>query len=406
MPGTLLYLTDRWPHQPGESFVSNEIRDLAPHFDRLLVLPLAEDVDESLPLRDVPDGVEVLENVRSAAWLRWKRSGLLRRFGMGVARPGVVLSNISKAPVRDMLGEVAQVRLLASSVEAALDPSSVDAVAAFWLNRGASVAAELKRRHPHLVAFARGHGGDIYSKRRGMAHLPLQRETLRLLDGILPDSQAGVDHLCGKYPENKTRIHVGRLGVDDQQQNAEHSTDGILRLLSVSGLVPVKRVHLIPEALEHTTRDIIWTHIGDGECKVGVEAAAASVGDNVDVRLVGQKPHAEVLQHYCDEPVDLLINVSSSEGLPVSIMEAFSFGVPAMVTAVGGSPEIVTESCGHLLPPDFEPTQLTHLLEKHDLEDQVLRAGALEMQHTQYSSKRNQAAFAAEIHAAMQRKQD
>ncbi|HIC23199.1 MAG TPA: hypothetical protein EYO84_07225, partial [Planctomycetes bacterium] len=185
MPGTLLYLTDRWPHQPGESFVSNEIRDLAPHFDRLLVLPLAENVDESLPLRDVPDGVEVLDNVRAAAWQRWGRSGFLRRFGMAVVWPGVILSNISKASVRDMLGEVAQVRLLASTVESALDPSSVDAVAAFWLNRGASVAAELKRRHPHLVAFARGHGGDIYAERRGMTHLPLQRETLRLLDGIL-----------------------------------------------------------------------------------------------------------------------------------------------------------------------------------------------------------------------------
>ena len=406
MAGTLLYLTDRWPHQPGESFVSNEIRDLAPHFDRLLVLPLAENVDESLPLRDVPDGVEVLDNVRAAAWQRWGRSGFLRRFGMGVAWPGVILSNISKASVRDMLGEVAQVRLLASTVESALDPSSVDAVAAFWLNRGASVAAELKRRHPHLVAFARGHGGDIYAERRGMTHLPLQRETLRLLDGILPDSQAGVDHLCAKYPENTTRIHVGRLGVDDQQQNAAHSTDGVLRLLSVSELVPVKRVHLIPEALAQTSRDITWTHIGDGECRAGVEAAAAAVGDNVDVRLLGWKTHAEVLQNYQDEPVDLFINVSSSEGLPVSIMEAFSFGVPAIATAVGGSPEIVTVSCGHHLSPDFEPAQLTRLLEEHDLEDQALRAGALEMQHTGYSSKRNQAAFAAEIHAAMQRKQD
>ena len=403
MLGTLLYLTDRWPHHPGESFVSNEIRDLAPHFERLLVLPLAEDVDETEPRRDVPDGVEVLDSVRESVWQQWQRTGLLRRLGMGVVWPRIVLSNISRVPVRDMLGEVAQVRLLASTVEAALNLASVDAVAAFWLNRGASVAAELKRRCPHLVAFARGHGGDIYSERRKMGHLPLQRETLRLLDGILPDSQAGVDYLCGKYPEISARTHVGRLGVDDQQQNAAHSTDGVLRLLSVSGLVPVKRVHLIPKALAQTQRDIIWTHIGDGGCRVEVENAAAKLGDNVTVRLAGEKTHTEVLQHYLDEPVDLFINVSSSEGLPVSIMEAFSFGVPTIATAVGGSPEIVTRSCGYHLPPDFEPAQLASLLEKHDLDDQILRAGALEMQHTEYSSIRNQASFAAEIHAAMQR---
>ena len=39
MGNTILYLTDHWPYPPGESFVSNEIRDLAPHFDKILLLP-------------------------------------------------------------------------------------------------------------------------------------------------------------------------------------------------------------------------------------------------------------------------------------------------------------------------------------------------------------------------------
>ena len=43
MGNTILYLPDHWPYLPGESFVTNEIRDLAPHFDKILLLPTTMD---------------------------------------------------------------------------------------------------------------------------------------------------------------------------------------------------------------------------------------------------------------------------------------------------------------------------------------------------------------------------
>ena len=49
-------------------------------------------------------------------------------------------------------------------------------------------------------------------------------------------------------------------------------------------------------------------------------------------------------------PVDLFLNVSEYEGVPVSVMEAQSFGIPVIATAVGGTPEIVNEENGFLLP--------------------------------------------------------
>jgi glycosyltransferase involved in cell wall biosynthesis len=49
---------------------------------------------------------------------------------------------------------------------------------------------------------------------------------------------------------------------------------------------------------------------------------------------------------------DVFINVSSSEGVPVSIMEAMSFGIPAIATDAGGNREIVNSSSGFLIPVD------------------------------------------------------
>lgn len=57
---------------------------------------------------------------------------------------------------------------------------------------------------------------------------------------------------------------------------------------------------------------------------------------------------------YEKESFDLFVNVSSSEGIPVSIMEAMSFGIPCIATDVGGSGEIVIDRYnGILLKDDF-----------------------------------------------------
>ena len=48
------------------------------------------------------------------------------------------------------------------------------------------------------------------------------------------------------------------------------------------------------------------------------------------------------------------MNVSESEGIPVSIMEASSFGIPVIATNVGGVGEIVENGYnGLLLNKDF-----------------------------------------------------
>lgn len=41
--------------------------------------------------------------------------------------------------------------------------------------------------------------------------------------------------------------------------------------------------------------------------------------------------------------MNLFVNVSTTEGIPVSIMEALSFGVPVIATKVGGVPEIIED---------------------------------------------------------------
>ena len=64
-------------------------------------------------------------------------------------------------------------------------------------------------------------------------------------------------------------------------------------------------------------------------------------------------------------------------------------------------PEIVTEDCGVLLNPDFEPEELATVLEEWDMSDTSRREAALDKQRTEYSSFKNELQFAGEIGMAI-----
>jgi len=86
---------------------------------------------------------------------------------------------------------------------------------------------------------------------------------------------------------------------------------------------------------------------------------------NIHVEFSGSLPNKGVLNFYQQKHVDLFINVSASEGVPVSIMEVLSFGIPVLATDVGGTSEIVDNQVGELLKTDISANEIakkiTHL---------------------------------------------
>jgi glycosyltransferase involved in cell wall biosynthesis len=61
---------------------------------------------------------------------------------------------------------------------------------------------------------------------------------------------------------------------------------------------------------------------------------------------------------------DLFVLASHHEGLPVTVMEALTLGVPVVATSVGGLPEAVTTEENGILVPPGDATALAHAIER------------------------------------------
>ena len=178
--------------------------------------------------------------------------------------------------------------------------------------------------------------------------------------------------------------------------------DGCWRVLSCSGLVPVKRVDRLVRGLadlgrRNPERQIHWTHLGDGAQRTVIEALAqAALPPNVSWQIAGHIPNWKVLAYYEKNPVDVFVNVSESEGVPVAMMEAQSRGVGIVATAVGGVPEIVVPGSGVLLEASAAPGDLATGLQ-HVCEDaegsRLLRSGARRSWQVRYDAATNYGIF-------------
>ena len=166
--------------------------------------------------------------------------------------------------------------------------------------------------------------------------------------------------------------------------------------------MPVKRIPLLVQALGQVDFPLRWTHIGDGPQLEEVRAGAEKLPAHIHWELPGAMDNRALMEYYSREPVSCLVNVSSSEGLLVSLMEAASFGFPALATAVGGTPEALREGqTGFLLPASPSPGQIAGGLERlyrmEEEEYQAMCRNARRLWEERFSAARNFPRFYQEL---------
>lgn len=107
------------------------------------------------------------------------------------------------------------------------------------------------------------------------------------------------------------------------------------------------------DVLERLPENYSWVHFGGGSDLETLKSKAASMGLKERVDLKGFVTNEDFFVYLSETPVLLFISLSKNEGLPYSMMEAISFGIPLLSTDVGGCSEICNSSTGLIIPKDF-----------------------------------------------------
>lgn len=351
---TLVLITNQYPYATGDSsFIVNEVEKLSENFSRCLVFTWEH--SRGNDQLSMPDNFELAGHLS----LRGSWYSLSKAITPALVAGGVrtFFRQARSAGFRNLTREIMfsfTAADAAQQVQKCLHTRGIDVedccVYSFWgTDGGLAIAGFSKTPGRTLVRF---HRYDLYEEIRG--YLPLRGALGSCADILAPISESGVRYLSehpqmGKY---RRKVHLARLGTVDRGVG-RGSNDSTVRVVSCSAISPVKRVDLILEVLKNFARRVEsdghlveWLHMGDGPLANELNVLTQDLPANLKVSYAGQTEHNEVLDHYAKEPVDVFINLSSSEGVPVSIMEAMSFNIPVLATDVGGTSEIVSEEQG------------------------------------------------------------
>jgi len=377
MGSYLLLLTHAFPYAPPiEEFIENEIEYMANIFDGIFIIPTSKTAktdakryieSEKVQVRRLERGSKIVEVfkalLKSAIWQSAfyldlitlvKKSMLLNRAAIMQFFLYHTNSYIACEKVLDIIPTLGLLK------------NDKLVVYSYWLSDLAYAAILIKKNliekgYMNVWAVSRAHGAsDVFISYLMGGFKPCYKQLDRQLDMIAPISKKGCNYLKD-IGFSDSKLHVNYLGVKKQVEDCLVVRRDAFRIITCSSLTPIKRVSLIVDALS-TIKDvpIEWDVFGDGPLFSEILTMCESkLSKNVKWRLLGSVKHEAIITHFKDSRPDVFINVSSMEGIPVSIMEAISFGVPIIATNVGGVSEICIDGLnGVLLKRDFKREDL------------------------------------------------
>ncbi len=398
-----IYLfTHSFPYSTsGESFLAEEMQYAASLPIRVTLVPLCKEAERTeLPaLVDVVDDVHLsIErrlafNVASLVASRW----LWRLLASGefIRQP----LRLKMQGLKYLFGALVIKNYLLKK-HRSTDSDVV--LYSYWFSTAALGFALFKSEAGRTAArliVSRGHGYDVFCEQRNV-YIPYRELTLSQLDCVYSISKTGAAYLKHRYPVYADKIRAVPLGIEPVGACKAVAEEGTAHVsfVSCSSVSDVKRVDLIFHMLAGFARRnpgqaVRWTHMGAGPLLHKLRLMVQNVGvGNLAVDLVGIKNRREVYEFYRTMHVDIFVNLSSSEGIPVSIMEAISAGIPIIAPDVGAMKEIVCAETGILLPAVFSEEAFCEGV-SHILANSGLRKTARSFFESQFVAQKNYAEF-------------
>ena len=229
----------------------------------------------------------------------------------------------------------------------------------------------------------------IVSTRHGSGDMRrLNRIFWALNDRIIPVSNDTKKTLLANNDIRGTNIRVIYNGVDVGNLSLKESKECFKKKLNidqkfriigtVGRLAHVKDYKTLLEAFRlaiNDKKDVKLVFVGDGEEKESLEGYSRTLGISDNTIFMGfRQDVADIVSSF-----DIFLLSSLTEGISVALLEAMSLSVPAIVTDVGGNPEVVVDSETGILVPPKDPQKMAEairrILKNPDMAKKMGQAG-------------------------------
>ena len=408
----LLFFTATYPFGKGEAFIENEINYLSDQFDHIFLITNDTTSSEK---RSTPSNVTVYRHPYSLNRIQ-KLKALTKLFSLDFWRElWFVVNVLGVFPTRRIVFTALSsaykstvIRRFISTV-IGLQKQDTFITYSYWSDDSAVALAMLKSSFPKMKSACRAHRWDVYFNTKMNEYLPYRRLLATNIKRIFfISNHAKAFFISNNRIVKSSSLAISRLGTFPIQRNIVSKSSNTFHLVSCSNLIPRKRVLLLAESLLliQNASNFTWTHIGDGEERHQLELfirEKIALNPSINVVLKGSIPNQQIRSFYADEQVDLFVNVSSSEGVPVSIMEAMSASIPAIATNVDAVNEIVKNNFnGLLLSPNPTPEEIAgaiiRFMNMPASEREKFKQNAYRFWDENYNAEKNYTDFARQLH--------
>jgi L-malate glycosyltransferase len=230
----------------------------------------------------------------------------------------------------------------------------------------AALAKGLTWRRVHLMFTEHGrHYPDVVSAKRRLLNRLVFSRLADEVNGVCGFSvrSLAVNDGFGRHRmeviENGIDVDRYRAGADKPQARRTLGFDADRRAVAcVARFHPVKDHRTLlsafaPTAARHPDVDL-WL-AGDGPLRAELERQARELGIADRTRFLGIRSDVPALL----AAADIFTLTSVSEAASITLLEAMASGLPAVVTNVGGNPDIVTDRVHGLLVPRGDAAALS-----------------------------------------------
>ena len=412
MKNCLILLTNSYPYSSEEAFLEPEIPYLTKEFDKIIILAIGLGKDAK-KTREAPVNADCYNigktSKRVSRMLSFLKGAVKSVLPSDTPKDEEAKTNFKKRVFCEYFYARGEREFsLCKDILEKYDFSEYDSVTvySYWFFVtalvGYKVCEMISASCKSIKFVSRAHGYDVYRYANPLGYLPLREYLLERVDSVHPCSVDGEKYIAGQFPKFSNKIKCRYLGTDDD--GISQMNEDCFHIVSCSRLVDLKRVDRIASALSLLEGEgkIRWTHIGDGGTRQKVKAVCDEKLRFMEVNLMGQVSNQQVKDFYRNEKVDLFVNVSTTEGLPVSMMEAISFSIPVVATDVGGVGEIVKDGYnGFFVPADFTDEELAEKIRKiinSSNEERInMRRNARRFWEENFDAQKNFSQFVKEI---------